>query len=484
MVSYTIPRLRDILFLAIFTAAILLGPRMLNMDGDLPRHLAIGKYVLQGNPPPTADIFSHTREGIPFAPHKWLSGVLFYLVYLLNAEKGIVIISAIALAVTFLLIYTDRSKQAASNLTVLFITAWGAAVTSLHWIARPHLFTMLLLAIWIILTDRLARGEKLRWWVFAGLMLVWNNIHGEYISGLLITLSYLAGWVWDYLSNREKTLPGTGKQLGLVLGASLIVTILNPISLRAWTTVTTWLGNDYLMEKTQETVPPNFLNSEFYILLALIGFSIFILAAKRESISTGQSFMFAGFTVMVLTSARNVHIYGIIAPFVLAVPLAEIASFPFLKKIEEKIHTTEKSLRGILYPIAITVTAIIALNFSSLGQAQQFSPSYFPINAVEWLKSNPQQGRMFNPFDWGGYISFTIWPENKVFIDSQGDVYGESFIREYEQVTNLNGNWQGILDKYHVDWAIIPINWPLNGALQTEGWQQVYIDETTIILIH
>ena len=86
----------------------MLGPRMFNIDGDLPRHLAIGRYVLQGNPPPTTDIFSHTREGVPFAPHKWLSGVLFYLAYLLNAEKGIVVLSAIVLAAT---LYPDLRRQ-------------------------------------------------------------------------------------------------------------------------------------------------------------------------------------------------------------------------------------------------------------------------------------------------------------------------------------------------------------------------------------
>jgi hypothetical protein len=77
MKSFALPRLRDVLFLSIFCAALILGPRMLNSDGDLPRHLAIGKYVLQGNLPPINDIFSYTRFGAPFAPHKWLAGVFF-----------------------------------------------------------------------------------------------------------------------------------------------------------------------------------------------------------------------------------------------------------------------------------------------------------------------------------------------------------------------------------------------------------------------
>ena len=341
---------------------------------------------------------------------------------------------------------------------------------------------MLLLAIWLIQTDKLVRGEKVYWWSFAGWMVLWTNIHGEYISGLLVLISYLGGWLWDYLFHREEADPTIGKQLGLAFVASLAVTLLNPISLRAWTTVTTWLGNDYLMEKTQETIPPNFLNSEFYILLAMIGFSIFILAVHRTKLHTGQAIMLAGFTIMVLTSARNVHIYGIIAPFVLAAPLVGIMSPSAIGKIEENIQLTENKLKGTLFPFIIIVAAIIMINTTNLGHSLRFSPSVFPTEAAEWSISHPQQGNMFNPFDWGGDLSFTILPDNKVFIDSQGDVYGEAFIREYEQVITLAPGWQNVLDKYHVSWAIVPRVWTLATALTGEGWSEIYRDDTSVIM--
>ena len=89
---------------------------MLNMDGDLPKHLTIGKYVLEGNLPPVNDVFSHTRYGTPFAPHKWLSGVFFYLSYHYMGEKGIVILCGVLLAATFALIYSDVVKRSGVRL--------------------------------------------------------------------------------------------------------------------------------------------------------------------------------------------------------------------------------------------------------------------------------------------------------------------------------------------------------------------------------
>ena len=89
---------------------------------------------------------------------------------------------------------------------------------------------------------------------------------------------------------------------------------------------------------------------------------------------------------------------------------------------------------------------------------------------------------MFNSFNWGGYLSFHLWPDELVFVDSQGDVYGEAFLREYEKVVSMQENWQDVLLKYEVEFAVIPSEWQLVTALVDEGWQEIYLDKTTTIL--
>ncbi len=127
---------------------------------------------------------------------------------------------------------------------------------------------------------------------------------------------------------------------------------------------------------------------------------------------------------------------------------------------------------------------IILLVFTPLGKIERFSQAYFPIQATEWLKTNPLPGNMFNTFDWGGYISLELFPKQLVYIDSQGDVYGETFIREYEQIVNLDDGWQDILSKYKVNWMLIPKTWEMVPALSAAGWQDVYHDDTAVILLH
>lgn len=477
-----LPNLRDIIFISIFCVTLVLGPRMLNMDGDLPRHLAIGKYVLQGNLPPVNDIFSYTRYGFPFAPHKWLSGVLFYISYVLFDEKGIVLLSGILLATSFTIIYSDTVKRTKLKFFPFILIIWGAGISSLHWISRPHLFTMLFLALWLIMNEKLASGKTIPLWYFPFAMLFWNNMHGEFIAGFLVTMACLAGWLWDYIFNRTEANIETGKRIGFVLALITLVTVINPVSFQALRTVTSWMGNEYLMSHTQETLPPDFLQKNYLILLAFLIFSIFLLGIKSEKIPARNAFILAGFTAMTLLSARNVHLYGIVAPFVLADIPSVIQNLPIFRRIEDTLLKFENRLTALFWPGIIISLGIILLATNVIGKSLRFSPNYFPVQAVQWLKNHPQEGNMFNSFDWGGYISLKLWPENKVFIDSQGDVYGEAFIREYEKVITITPGWQNVLSNYHVDWTLIPRQWPLTNALIEEGWYEVYSDNTAIIL--
>jgi len=481
MKRYLLPRLQDILFLGIFAGAVLLGPRMLNFDGDFPRHLAMGRYVLQHGLPPGADVFSYTNAGKPFAPHEWLAGIIFYITYSVFGLNGIVILAAMLLAATFTIVYTFGVSHTGLRLPVFFLTIFGALVSSLHWIVRPHLFTMLFLAVWLVLIEKLHRGDNVKLWLFPLLMLFWANLHGEFIAGFLALGAYLAGWGWDFLFHNEETTPNQGYRLAIVSGLSFLATLVNPVGLRVWTTVIGYINNSYLISHTNETIPPDFLQSKFLVLLAFLILSIFLLAIKKEKISPSQAFLLAGFSAMALLSARNVHLYGVAAPFVLAATLKGSIEIPLVKRFEILFARMESQLKGIAWPVAVILLFGIWLTISPQGKLNRFDPAFYPVDAVNWLKANPQQGEMFNHFDWGGYLIFNLWPNKRVFIDSQTDVYGEDFTRKYEQVITLKSGWQKVLDEYDARWAIIPPSWPLGNALKESGWREIYQDNTAVI---
>lgn len=89
---------------------------------------------------------------------------------------------------------------------------------------------------------------------------------------------------------------------------------------------------------------------------------------------------------------------------------------------------------------------------------------------------------MFNDLNWGGYIAFHLWPEQKIFADSMADVTGE-LTRQYEMVITMTEGWKDVFSKYQIEWVIIPTNSELAQALGgSSAWETLYADSTATIL--
>ncbi len=476
-----LPQLHDILFFAIFVSALALGGRMINLDGDLPRHLTFGGIILSTHRIPPTEPLIYPYENRPYVSHEWLSQVLYRLVYNAAGLSGLVLLAALLLASTFFLLYRHLAARYSLRLPTLFIVAWGAAVTSLNWAIRPHLFSMAFLAVWLIWSDRLRRGENISIWRFPILMILWSNFHGLFIAGVLVLLAFAVGWTADHLFHKEGA-PATGKKLWLALALSILGSILNPGLADSWFSILGFVNNQYLMSRMLEANPPNFQLPELRVLLLLIIFSIFLLAVKRNKFSSGQSLLLAGFTAMSLMSFRNVQLYGIAAPFVLAEAFVSSRNIPMLNRLETTLSIVEEKITGTAYPLLITVLLGALTLLSPVSKVlYQFDPQTFPVEAVNWLKSNPQPGNMFNDLNWGGYLELKLYPQ-KTFIDSVADVTGEA-TKEYETILTTGNGWENLLKKYNIEWAVIEPGSPLAKALVLDQrWRVLYEDGTAVVI--
>lgn len=479
----SLPRLQDFLFIIIFSTVLLMGNKMLNLDGDLPRHLVTGKYILQNGGLPENEPFVYPYQDRQFVSQQWLAGVIFFTIHQLAGLSGIVIFSALILAGVFTLLYRDLTNRIDLRLTILLLVIWGAAVTSLSWATRPHLFSMFFLTIWLIWVEKLRRSENIPHWYFPVLMLIWTNMHGEFIAGILVLLAYCTGAIIDYVFDNSEANRTALKNLWFVFLLCVITTIVNPGGLERWTGILGFMNNQYMMSRMLETNPPNFQMPEMRVLLGLMTFSIILLAFKKNRLSGGPSFLLAGFSAMSLIAFRNIHLYGIVAPFVLSETLITAREIPFINRIEDGIRKIEANFTlGFTLPIAMTVILTMYIYTSSMGsRSYLFNPEFFPVKAVEWLKLNPQDGNMFNDLNWGGYISLNLWPEHSTFVDSVSDITGE-LTMQYEKVITLQPGWDNILEQNDVEWVIIPPQNVLANELIKSGWVTLYHDETTVIL--
>lgn len=501
-----LPGLGDILWIAVFAGAILLGPQMMNIDGDLGRHLTIGEYILDTGRVPTADLFSHTMTGQPVTPHEWLSQALFALVHRWLGLNGVVLLSGLVIATSFWLVYRRARVTGGQVFPAIVFTLLAIAASSLHWLTRPHIFTFLFLALWWNVLEDMRGGRLKRWALLPVLMLLWANLHGAFIAGFATWVLYGAGLAWDAFWRRFSTGDAvqTGEELPdrfwrfYFLGglAAALVTLANPSGLGLWATSLGYVGNSYLVGHTAEYLPPNFHDASTRPFLIFIGITVVLLGLQSRRVRASQVIPLAAWLVMALYSTRNVPLFAILAAPVLAGAAADwledhaprLALIKHWVEMDRRLLTTELSLRGLLWPVVVVILIGFGLRSGAKLDFQQqgntFDSQVFPVAAVDWLKENPQTGRVFNYFPWGGYLLYRCWPDYPVFIDGQTDFYGEALTRQYEQALTLAPGWEDVLRQYDVSWAILPAGSDLPEALRSRsGWRAVYEDETAIILV-
>src|SRR5262249_25128828 len=122
------------------------------------------------------------------------------------------------------------------------------------------------------------------------------------------------------------------------------------------------------------------------------------------------------------------------------------------------------------------------------GQAFQLRVAEwaFPSGAAEFLRSNGVTQRMFNTYEYGGYLIWRLWPQERVFID--GRALSESVFADYGRILyNSDGS---LLDRYGIEVIVMNTFEYTSGAVYTlapvlaeaedQKWKLVYADATAV----
>lgn len=491
LLRFFMPRIEYILLIAIFWGVVASGPRILNFDGDLPRHILTGSLILKTGEVSTTDIFSFRTAGFPSFPHEWLSQVLLATAYKALGLDGTVLLTALVIMGTWWLVFRRTMRISKSFFLTLLFTALGVGASQIHVLPRPHIFTYLLLAMWMTRLEDIHNGSTRDWWSLPILMLVWVNLHGMFVLGMIVLGIYLVG---DFLDSPSRDWFKSQKARSLIFagGLSFLATLLSPSGPEIWEAIASLGSNAYITARIPEYQSANFHLPETWPFVLLLLFAILGFARTQERVSWVRALLMIAFTALALYSSRMIPIFAVaVTPLVAGVVAAWLRNeFPNNRgwTTEENINKINATSGGAIWIIAAVLGVALLLRSSATidpeGRGNDFDPRFFPVEAVSWLQAHPPQGRMFNEFDWGGYLLLRLWPDQQIFMDGHTHIYGEALTREYERVVTLSPGWQDVLDKYEVGWVIVRSHAPLIDALTLQDhWQISYEDPTTTILI-
>src|SRR6185503_10789405 len=115
--------------------------RALLSDGDTGWHIRLGEYILETHHLPARDLFSYSKPGAEWFAWEWGSDVLLALAHRAGGLAGVVLLAAMLIAATSAVLFQFLMWQRSNVLVAVLVTLATASASTLHWLARPHLFT-------------------------------------------------------------------------------------------------------------------------------------------------------------------------------------------------------------------------------------------------------------------------------------------------------------------------------------------------------
>lgn len=457
------------------------GPSGLLADPSTGVHVRTGQWILTHHAVPRHDIFSYTLPNKPWCNWEWGSDVIFALAYRLHGLSAVAALALALLCLVSVVVYRTARLYAgpvAAGITCALVME----ATTIHWLARPHLFTWLALALlcWLLEGDL---GEA-RLGVLAAMMALWTNLHPGFGAGFLVLAAYLAGSVPEApsVTTREsrRQLRRRIRWCSLATAGAAAATLANPYGIGLHRHIIAYLfGPSTVTAHVSEWLSPDFHNPRLAwieILLPLAAAAGVWHGLKRRFY---WCFLIFGFMHLALLSVRNVPLFAIVCAAPVAAAgeeaLSKLDSWRYVREAEGVAKVAGR--RGMM--IAIWGLGFGAIFVVGLSPVRLGVGSRIPVAAIGRLPS----GRVFTTEQWADYLIYTR-PGHRVFFDGRNDFYGPAFVQTYLRILKAKPAWQQALARYRVSVVLAPARSSLSAALGSNlGWRKLYGDASAVLFV-
>ena len=163
-------------------------------NNDLFLHLKTGEVVLETHAVPLPDDYSALARGRPYVAHEWLAAGLFRLVLGALGFNGLVLMKVFVAFGVAGLLYAAARRLGASPAAAVSCLAFVMILAASRFMERPHIFTYLLTAAFIMLAlpDRPKAFPELELLNHVPIYLVIITISRDLFISLVAMVMYMA----------------------------------------------------------------------------------------------------------------------------------------------------------------------------------------------------------------------------------------------------------------------------------------------------
>jgi hypothetical protein len=401
-------------------------------DPDTWQHLASGRYILQHHAFPSPDPYSFTTAMAKPAysdeestrtfniQHELLAQIFLYLSYAAAGFAGLVILRCTLLSSFCVILGLAAWHRTHSFFKSLAAGCMAATVAYQFRADRPYLFTFVFLAAIIAILE-----YRRRLWLLPPLFFLWANTHGGFVLGW----SVLAVFCAEALLLRWRSKPlDDERRLWLVAISCFLISGLNATGFHVIPVMLSYQKSVMQTTLWEWQRPALWPPPLFAIML---GVAAIVMLWARRDVRPADWLLLLVFGAASLSAIRNAILAATVAPLLIVTYLP----------IRRRLPLAMEYLTA-LGALALAVTPVIQ------GRAFQFQSAdwKYPARAADFLLAHHISARMFNTWEFGAYLIWRLWPQERVFID--GRAQSETVYLDYQAIV------------YNLKAAEEPINGP------------------------
>ena len=452
-IGFFLPTYSDVLFVFIVIFSFIAGEmgwQRLLQDSDTGLHIRIGDYILANRQVPTHDMFSFSLPGQTWYAFEWLTEVLFSFLHTRFGLKGVVLVSGIVIAGTLVAMFQYALRRGANSLIALALLLLAVSANSLHFHARPHIFTLLFLmvSIWLISADRQRPSPRI--WLLVPLTIVWTNMHG----GFLILFPLLGLLVIGCALERRMDAAIRYATVATFCGLASLV---NPYGIKLHAHILEIMRASWVLDTVDEFRSPQFRTEAQLYLMILLFLGLIVITSLLAKRRATEALWILFLAYSALTSVRHGPIFTMVAVPIMAVQLSEwwtgwVSNQPktSIPGVLDGIAAQLGS--GFKRPSLWTLVAVLFIALTgSIHWPSDFPEKNFPEEIVQRHADRIATSRILTTDQWAGYLIYHNYPRQRVFLDGRTNYYGPKILGEYSGMMDGQRAWREILERYRFD---------------------------------
>jgi hypothetical protein len=448
----------------VYALLMLLGARLLG-DPDTYSHIAMGRWIVAHAAVPSGDPLSLTMRGEHWVAFEWLSQVVYAGALSLGGWVGVVTLAAAATAAAFGLLTHFLLRHWQPTPALIAVLA-AFVLVSPHILARPHVLALPLIVAWVAALIRAADERRAPPWHMLPLMILWANLHGSFTFGIAIAGAIACDALWNAPAAERFRVARQWLLFGMLAIAAACINPYGPEAIlvtartialgEVLTIVTEWRSQDF-----------THLGSFELIMLGAFGVALY----RGVKLPPLRILLVFGILHLSLSQARHADLLGLIAPMLLARPLAEqFAAFA----AERTMTRMSAWMPAAAITMLIAVTGVAATR--AISPAAAITPAQ-ALASIDTAKNN----RILNSYDFGGYLDFAGIP---AFIDGRAELYGMKFIMRHSRALDLQNlpDFVAMLDEYKFGATLLTPSTPAVALMdRLPEWKRVYADDIAVV---